>query len=58
MVTFKAKALVLAAVAAMVMGVVGCGSSGKKADQPGGGDTSGTTSAPADSAAATTTAAK
>ena len=33
----KAKILVLSAVAAMVMGVVGCGGDAKKADAPAGG---------------------
>lgn len=32
--TLKAKTLVLAAVAAVVMGLVGCGGDGKKTDTP------------------------
>jgi hypothetical protein len=52
--TLKAKALVLAVLAAAVMGIVGCGSDGKKAGAPAGATTAepaAGSAAPADSAA-------
>lgn len=57
--SFKVKALVWAAVAALVVGVVGCGGDEKKADAPAGGTAApAETAAPAgDSAAPATTAA-
>lgn len=56
MLSLKAKAFVLAAVAAVVMGIVGCGGDGKKSDTPAGG-TSETGAAADTGAAAGTTAA-
>ena len=49
--SFKVNALVWAAVAALVVGVVGCGGDEKKTETPAGGPTAEPSAAPAETAA-------